>query len=266
MDSLQPSISSTRIHLSRSDLADMIRLVRALFRLSRLPSYREAVWRQVPEIARFNPGHDAVMMGYDFHLSDHGPQLIEVNNNAGGGLLAYLAYQPDNPLAHGLLPERLRDQLIASFAEEMRRFTGSNILLPRRIVIIDENPEEQFLYPEMEIFRDLFADWCSCCSSIVDPSQLDAGAKGVFLDGKPVDLILQSPLRLLSRNRSHVRYSRCLPQWHRLPDAQPFHLRPARRQEASGLLDRSGPLTGFRTRRAQSRDYSTADSGKPHYG
>ncbi len=189
MDSLQPSISSTRIHLSRSDLADMIRLVRALFRLSKLPAYREAVWRQVPEIARFNPGHDAVMMGYDFHLSDHGPQLIEVNNNAGGGLLAYLAYQPDNPLAHGVLPERLRDQLIASFAEEMRRFTGSNSLLPRRIVIIDENPEEQFLYPEMEIFRDLFADWCSCCSSIVDPSQLDAGAKGVFLDGKPVDLI-----------------------------------------------------------------------------
>jgi len=189
MESLQPSISSTRITLSRSDLADMIRLVRALFRLSRLPAYRESVWPLVPEIARFNPGHDAVMMGYDFHLSDNGPQLIEVNNNAGGGLLAYLAYQPDDPLAHGTLPERLRDQLVASFAEEMRRFTGSNSQLPRRIVIIDENPEEQFLFPEMEIFRELFADWCSCCASIIDPSELEASAKGVFIKGMPVDLI-----------------------------------------------------------------------------
>ena len=187
MQSLKPSISSANVSLSRHDLADMIRLVRALFKLSRLPAYREEVWRHVPEIARFNPGHDAVMIGYDFHLSDAGPQLIEVNNNAGGGLLAYLAYQPDTPLAQDVLPERLRDHLIASFAEEMRRFTGSNSLLPRRIVIIDENPEEQFLYPEMVIFKELFADWCSCCSAIVDPRQLDAGAKGVFLDGQPVD-------------------------------------------------------------------------------
>ena len=189
MERLQPSISATRIPLSRGDLADMIRLVRALFRLSRLPAYRESVWPLVPEIARFNPGHDAVMMGYDFHLSDDGPQLIEVNNNAGGGLLAYLAYKPEEMMAHDVLPERLREQLVASFAEEMRRFTGSNSILPRRIVIIDENPEEQFLYPEMEIFRELFADWCSCCASIVDPGELEASAEGVFIKGMPVDLI-----------------------------------------------------------------------------
>lgn len=189
MERLKPSISNTRIRLSRADLADMIRLVRALFRLSRLPDYRRTVWPQVPEIARFNPGHDAVMMGYDFHLSEEGPQLIEVNNNAGGGLLAWLAHQTDNNLAHGQLPERLRRQLMASFAEEMRRFPGSNKTLPRRIAIIDEKPEEQFLYPEMEIFRDLFSDWCDCCATIVDPGELEASARGVFIKEMPIDLI-----------------------------------------------------------------------------
>ncbi len=184
-----PSVSTTRIRLSRRDLADMIRLVRALFRLSRLPGYRQSVWPLVPEIARFNPGHDAVMMGYDFHLSDDGPQLIEVNNNAGGGLLAWLAYKPEEMQAHDVLPDRLREQLVASFAEEMRRFTGSNSVLPRRIAIVDENPEEQFLYPEMEIFRELFADWCSCCATIVDPRELEASARGVFIKGMPIDLI-----------------------------------------------------------------------------
>ena len=189
MQKIKSSISPTNAPLSRRDLVEMIRLVRALFRLSRLPVYRHDIWQQVPEIARFNPGHDAVMMGYDFHLSEDGPQLIEVNNNAGGGLLAYLAYQPDDPLARGDLPRRLRDQILASFAEEMRRFSGSKSRLPQRIVIIDEEPEKQFLYPEMVVFKDLFAEWCQCCSSIKDPSQLEAHAGGVFVEGKPVDLI-----------------------------------------------------------------------------
>jgi D-alanine-D-alanine ligase-like ATP-grasp enzyme len=44
-----------------------------------------------------------VFMGYDFHLSAGGPQLIEINTNAGGGLLnAYLL------AAHGRLSRAWR--------------------------------------------------------------------------------------------------------------------------------------------------------------
>ena len=88
------AISDLIVNLQRRDLRIMIRTVRALCRLSRQAAYREMVLSQLPETARFDPGHDAVMMGYDFHLTDDGPRLIEVNTNAGGALLSYLARYP----------------------------------------------------------------------------------------------------------------------------------------------------------------------------
>jgi D-alanine-D-alanine ligase-like ATP-grasp enzyme len=53
-----------------------------------------------------------VFFGYDFHLTDDGPKLIEINTNAGGGLLnAYLL------AAHGKAeaPERLMQDFVAMF-------------------------------------------------------------------------------------------------------------------------------------------------------
>ena len=42
------------------------------------------VFPKLPKIACIDPGHDALMMGYDFHWTEQGPKLIEVNTNAGG--------------------------------------------------------------------------------------------------------------------------------------------------------------------------------------
>ncbi|BCR03321.1 hypothetical protein DESUT3_03900 [Desulfuromonas versatilis] len=183
----QDIVSSLNVSLARTDLARMIRLVRDLHRLSRLPGYRAMVLPEVPETARFDPGHDSVMMGYDFHLSEQGPRLIEVNTNAGGGMFAFLAYRPDAPVA-GELPRRLRQQLLHSFADEMRGFSGGGRWLPEHIAIVDEKPREQFLYPEMQAFANLFEGW-GARASVVDPAELVVGADGVSHLGRRVDLI-----------------------------------------------------------------------------
>ncbi len=189
MPSYRDAISTTPASLPRSALARMIRLVRTLDRLSRLPAYRQLLEPQLPEIARFDPGHDAVMMGYDFHLGPAGPQLIEVNTNAGGGLLAYLAQLPGSPLAETALPTRLKSQLLNSFADEIRAFSDGRRNRPRGIVILDERPEEQYLFGEMKAFAELFAASWGVPTAIRDPSGLDAGPKGVFCDGAPIDLV-----------------------------------------------------------------------------
>ncbi len=90
-------------------------------------------------------------MGYDFHLTEAGPKLIEINTNAGGGLLnAYLLAE------HGRAAEgaRIRDEFVAMFREEWRLERGDAPL--RRIAIVDESPAEQFLAPEFTLFRELF--------------------------------------------------------------------------------------------------------------
>lgn len=180
------AISPAVVPISRRDLAQMIRLVRILYLLSRNESYRQTVRPLVPEAAGFDPGHDAVMMGYDFHLAPEGPRLIEVNTNAGGALLAYLAHHADTAMAREALPRRLRDAFLATFSEELARFGSS--APPRHIAIIDDQPQDQYLYREMIAFAEMFKA-AGIRATIADPTDLAAGPEGVVAGGEPVDLI-----------------------------------------------------------------------------
>jgi hypothetical protein len=188
MNDFRENLSQATVSVATSDLRTMLRLVRLLDRLSRNPVYRERVYAQVPEVAAFDPGHDAVMMCYDFHLTGAGPRLIEVNTNAGGGMLAYLARDPCLPIAADSLKGHLRKRLLQTFADEIRQFTGGGKNRPERIVIIDEEPERQYLFPEMCAFADLFVAW-GVPVDIADPLRLRASAEGVWLADQPVDLI-----------------------------------------------------------------------------
>jgi hypothetical protein len=161
----------------------MAALVRTLARLAGNPRYRTVVAPLVPPPARLDPGHAAVMMGYDFHLTADGPRLIEVNTNAGGILPAWLAGHPGAPV-----PDRLQERLRATFAAEMQAHSRGARRQPRRIAIIDETPAQQFLYPEMQLFAELFRAW-GVAAAVVDPAELSASAHGVLLDGERVDLV-----------------------------------------------------------------------------
>lgn len=177
------SLSPAAVAVPRADLRRMLRLVRLLDRLAVTPAYRAAVAPLVPEAARFDPGHAAVMMGYDFHLTPAGPRLIEVNTNAGGLLPAWLAGHADSPL-----PDRLKRRLFATFAAELWAQSQGALAPPCRIAIIDETPAQQFLYPEMQAFAELFRER-GVKAAVVDPGDLAASAQGVFLDGERIDLV-----------------------------------------------------------------------------
>ncbi len=188
MSSIQDNLSNAVVELPLVALRRMCKLVHLLDRLTRNPDYRSLVYPQVPEVARFDPGHDAVMMCYDFHLSGDVPRLIEVNTNAGGSLLAYLSHNPSQPIKPLTLQEKLKRRLLQTFADEFRQFSKGQKEKPERIVIVDEDPVGQYLYPEMQAFAELFSAW-GVATAIVEPEQLKASAAGVFLDGLPVDMI-----------------------------------------------------------------------------
>ena len=89
-----------------------------------------------------SPGDTAagVFMGYDFHLTDAGPQLIEINTNAGGGLLAALQTEREDVL----------DAYVAMFRAEC----GGREL--KALAVVDDQPATQYLYPEFLAFQQLF--------------------------------------------------------------------------------------------------------------
>lgn len=186
MELNQDAISFHPVHLPRHAAHSMLRLVRCLFQLQQSPEYRARLRNDLPDVACFDPGHDAVMMGYDFHLGPEGPRLIEVNTNAGGAMYAYRAAFPDQ--AGNKLPGgRFIERFLATFHEEWWRFSKAARPL-RRIAIIDETPPDQGLYPEMVTLCNLFRTNGVNCS-IHDPVELESGSDGVRINGERVDLV-----------------------------------------------------------------------------
>lgn len=180
----QPQLFSTAdLRLPAVDLQAMANLVGALESVLALPAFRETVLASAPAIARTPVAAKGVFMGYDFHLTVDGPKLIEINTNAGGGLLnAYLL------AAHGRADEgaQVMADYLAMFRHEWQLARGDAPL--RRIAIVDESPSVQFLAPEFELFRDLFIA-NGIDAVIADPAELVCEGDCVRYGGEPVDMI-----------------------------------------------------------------------------
>src|SRR5574343_761173 len=175
--------SAAAIRIPAASLQAMRELIAAIESVIALPAYQQHALAQAPAIARLPGKARGVFMGYDFHLTEAGPKLIEINTNAGGGLLnAYLLAE------HGRAAEgaRIRDEFVAMFREEWRLERGEAPL--RRIAIVDESPAEQFLAPEFTLFRELF-EAHGIAALVCDPTELIFDGEALCHEGQPVDLV-----------------------------------------------------------------------------
>jgi hypothetical protein len=172
--------------VSAEHVLRMARLVAAVERVVAMPAFREHVLAYAPEIARHRTAARGVFLGYDFHLGISGPQLIEINTNAGGGLLNALLARAQKACCddvEALLPGDLAGDTPEHLFLEMFRAewragadsTRSDAQLTR-IAIVDEAPLTQYLHPEFVLFQRLF-EHAGIQAVICDPQEL------VFRDG-----------------------------------------------------------------------------------
>ncbi len=180
----QPQLFSTAaITIDATALQAMAEVIAAIESVVALPSWQSRVLAWAPAIARQPVAARGVFLGYDFHLTADGPKLIEINTNAGGGLInAYLR------AAHGHAEEgaRIKDAFVGMFREEWRLERGAAPL--RRIAIVDENPGTQFLAPEFALFKEVFEQH-GIAAVIVDPGELVRDGNRLLHAGEPVNLI-----------------------------------------------------------------------------
>jgi hypothetical protein len=167
--------SATTVFISLEQYQDMAAIVAAVESVAKLPEYQVATLDRAPAIARLEYGPRGAFMGFDFHLSAQGPQLIEINTNAGGALLNALlaraqqvccremewAFHPPTELM------QLEQTFFNMFVEEWRCQHGDTPL--GCIAIVDDDPATQYLYPEFQLFERLFSRF---------------GAKAVIADSK----------------------------------------------------------------------------------
>lgn len=152
--------SHAPVFLPKSDAGAMQAIVAALEAAAGLPGYQAAAMSWAPEIAKRDFGPRGAFMGYDFHLGDDGPKLIEINTNAGGAFFnAFLAgaqiaccAEVERALAREALAT-FEPSVVAMFEAEWRTQRGREEL--RTIAIVDDAPEQQYLYPEFILAKTL---------------------------------------------------------------------------------------------------------------
>ena len=185
--------SNVPVFLPRSAIAEMGGVVAAIEATSRLPSYRSAVLSRAPDIARKDFGPIGVFMGYDFHLDDSGPKLIEVNTNAGGALLNALLARAQRACCAEIEPavamakaDSFEVDVLRMFETEWQRQRGGGRI--SRIAIVDDRPQEQYLYPEFVLARQLFLKH-GIDAVIADASELRYEEGRLLVSGQHIDLV-----------------------------------------------------------------------------
>ena len=184
--------SANPVFITEAHRERMAEVVRTITSVVALPAYREAVLASAPDIARHDPGGAiGVFFGYDFHVTEGGLGLIEINTNAGGAMLSIALARAQRaccgPL-QDMIPAAavMEDAIVAMFRREWQLSNRSAPL--RCIAIVDEAPEGQYLYPDVLLFQDLFRRH-GFTAIIADPSELSLH-DGVLLHGQTiVDLV-----------------------------------------------------------------------------
>jgi glutathione synthase/RimK-type ligase-like ATP-grasp enzyme len=198
IDSRPGLASGSVVFVDQSDARAMDRTIRLIDRALRSAPFRDRVHDRCPSIARLERAPAEGILGFDFHLGEALPKLIEINTNPGGLLINHalagaLAACCDclgdrlDGLAAGRIPlDDLPARVVALFGQQCpTRPTGTS---RRHVVIVDDEPTQQYLYPEFLLYRALFesAGWHA---DIVDPQQLQLRDARLWLEDEPVDLV-----------------------------------------------------------------------------
>lgn len=186
--------ASLPVFVSRRHVERMAQIIAAVESVVGMAAYRDAVMQWAPDIAAFDPGPCGVFLGYDFHLGPAGPQLIEINTNAGGALLNAVLGRaqraccaPVEELVPGPAEFRsIEAGILGMFMDEWRLQRQSREL--KCAAIIDDDPTEQYLYPEFLLFQQLFRR-NRIDAIVADPQQLVLRQGALWHADRRIDLV-----------------------------------------------------------------------------
>ena len=185
--------SHVPVFLPSATLHEMLAIVSAIELAVQLPEYQRAALTAASPIANRSFGPVGAFMGYDFHITTAGPQLIEVNTNAGGAFLNAVLAQAQRACCgegegfaeHESEPNFGRS-VAAMFVNEWRLQRESGA--PTLIAIVDDEPEQQHLFPEFQLAKALL-EQAGFEAVISDASRLTLAEGRLTIDGRSIDLV-----------------------------------------------------------------------------
>lgn len=174
--------SDSVIELPADELTVLAGFVEAVTALVAMPTYQSAIAQR--QGSALQAGTTGVCLGFDFHRTPEGPKLIEINTNAGGSLLVTLL---NRAWGQNALADTAEQALLAMFQTEWQAWGAARPL--QTIAIVDEAPEQQYLYPEFVRWQKLFESQ-GIRVIIAPPERLFSDAQGLLsYEGQAIDLL-----------------------------------------------------------------------------
>lgn len=191
--------AESAVFISQDCLERQLELIAALERVIALPAYQQQVLKHAPDTALFSAKNHGVFVGYDFHLSADGPKLIEINSNAGGALINAILIRAQNHCCEIVdnrqpgklnLPWQGTRQAETLFVEMFYRewHTERDLAPLLSIAIVDDDPQNQYMWPEFLLFKHLFEQH-QIATVICGPTELSHRDGGLWHGDLKIDLV-----------------------------------------------------------------------------
>tara|TARA_R110000787_G_scaffold286414_1_gene404750 strand:+ start:24453 stop:25736 length:1284 start_codon:yes stop_codon:yes gene_type:complete len=186
--------ANSPVFLASDTISAMKAVIASVESVAALPSFQTAALGWAPPIAVPDFGPRGVFMGYDFHLTQSGPVLIEINTNAGGAFLNAVLVKAQRVCCFGETiaseggheARDFGDMILAMFQQEWecQGREGS----ARVIAIVDDKPEDQHLYPEFLLAKAMLESR-GITVVITDPQNLTVSDGRLCADSLEIDLV-----------------------------------------------------------------------------
>ncbi|NUM59274.1 MAG: hypothetical protein HUU56_11620 [Bdellovibrionaceae bacterium] len=148
--------------LPQQVMVDIESFIKNFFSLRETPSYSSFLLSKYKKNDLVDPGNKSLFMSYDFHLDEQlQPQLIEVNTNAAFLALGYHLYETlQVPKGTNFQLSDLKND----FLQELELQKNKAPTQTPKVLIIDENPEQQRLFIEFLVYQELLKSFGWSCS------------------------------------------------------------------------------------------------------
>lgn len=146
--------SPFQLELPQAVLKQAQDIISAIFELREQPQYLRHYSESLAAKNLQDPGNKSIVMSYDFHLNENQElKLIEINTNAGFLALGHEMYK----VRQAPLPvDDFSLQEIADNVCTEIQLQGKECSDNLKVAIIDNQPQEQKLYPEFLLYNELF--------------------------------------------------------------------------------------------------------------
>lgn len=185
--------AATGVFVSPADIANMQAQVAAIEAAAALEPFQVAVHGRANDaVTLAQPKINGLFMGYDFHISEQGPQLIEVNTNAGGGFLAAALQDAAGRAAFTCGEAELQNEgvaaqkMLGTFLSEWH--AAGRTGRPSVIAIVDHDPGDQYLYPDM-LMAQHHLQQAGIETLIVDPAELTYQNEKLWAGSSRVEMV-----------------------------------------------------------------------------